>query len=139
MIAHPKDVPLVREEVLLDCPNLMFTEQGIARLDDVMTFLQKLDEADHPLAKRAREQFLDRLRYLNEYGGPVSADDPLRRYRVTLGWDWAALSFSVTWSSLNRMTGEYAGMLQGGLIWHGGPNDPFVVNLDPNALWGIHT
>jgi len=139
VIAHPKDVPLVREEVLRDCPNLVFTEPGISRLDDVMTFLQKLDEADHPLAKRAHDQFLDRLRYLNGYGGTVSDSDLRRRYRVALGWDGSPLCFSVTWSSLNLKTGDYVAVLWGGLIWHGGPNDPFVVNLDEGALWGVHT
>lgn len=76
--------------------------------------------------------------YLDDYGGAVNDGDHRRRFRVTLGRDWAPLSFTVTWEALDPATGVYRLAFDGALIWHGGPNNPLCVSLTPQ-LWGIHT
>lgn len=119
--------------------HLKVTDAGKRRIDEVLAFLDKLDAVDHPLAKRARTEFADRIAYLDGYGGEVSETDATRRFQVTLGVDFTPLCFTITWRSLDLTTGEYLFFMSGGLVWHGGPHDPFVVSLDATVLWGIHT
>lgn len=118
--------------------HLVFTESGAERLEDVLDLLDDLEAHENPLAARAREEFERRLNYLDEYGGPVSPEDPRRRYKVSLGGDWAPFCFTVTWHRIELRTGDYIYAMNGGLIWHGGPFDSMVVSLTP-MLWGIHT
>lgn len=118
--------------------HLKFTEGGAERLAEVRAFLDRLDEQGHPEAIAVQTDFERQLGYLDEFGGAVSNEDPRRRFEVTLGRDWAPLSFAVTWARLDTRTGEYVYAFNGGLIWHGGANDPLCVNLSA-SLWGVHT
>jgi len=122
----------------METHHLRFTDGGRERLHEVLAFLDELDRSEHPIARQARSEFEERLRYLDEFGGAVSDDDPRRRFSVTLGRDWAPMSFAVSWARLDRQTGEYLHSFAGGLIWHGGGNDPLCVSLTP-TLWGVHT
>lgn len=115
-------------------PHLLFTDAGRERLDEVQAFFDEL--ADHPLAGKARDELHERLDYLDSYGG--SDDDGRRRFQVTLGRDWAPLSFTVAWHALHRQSGAYQPAFHGALIWHGGSNDPLSVTLTP-CLWALHT
>ena len=47
--------------------NLQLTDQGRRRLDEVRTFLDALDARQHPLAERARAEFVKQLLYLDGY------------------------------------------------------------------------
>ncbi len=119
-------------------PHLHFTPGGLEQLALVQAFLDKLDSDRHEHAAACRAELLDRLYYLDHFGGEVSDADPRRCFRVHLGRDWAPLSFTLVWERLNRATGEYVYGWNGGLIYHGGNNDPLCVTLSPK-IWGIHT
>lgn len=119
--------------------NLKFTADGRKRLDDVLAFLDELDARGVPQATRARTELVERLLYLDGYGGTVSETDQRRRFEVTVGRDMYPLSFTITWKAFDKATGGYAYCMNGGLVWHGGPFDPGAVSLDSNVLWGIHT
>ncbi len=118
--------------------SISFSDSGRDRLDEVMAFLDDLEQQEHPLAAMARAEFTERMNYLNDFGGAVSDVDDRRRFRVTLLADWAPLSFGITWYRLNRETGEYLFAFRGGLIFHGGSNDPLCVSVTP-CIFGIHT
>lgn len=117
---------------------IRFTQQGEERFAEVQAFLDDLGHQGHELAAEVRSEFEKRLGYLDDFGGPVGDEDPRRRFLVTLGRDFAPLSFTVTWEQLDLRTGEYRFAFNGGLIWHGGGNDPLTVALTP-CFWGIHT
>jgi hypothetical protein len=120
-------------------PNIQFTESGKAQLDRVREFLTKLEEAKHEKADEITKEFIVRMGYLNDYGGQVAEADARRRFKITLSKDWADLSFSITWQTLNLPIGEYGyPSWNGGLIWHGGPNEPFCVSITPQ-WWGVHS
>lgn len=107
---------------------LTFSEEGRRRYDEVQKFLSELPEdGEHTAA--IREEFAQRIKYLREYGGD--------RFRVELHSDWAPLSFSIVWF-VRTKDGEWRFAFNGGLIWHGGSNDPLTVSLTPQ-WWGIHT
>jgi hypothetical protein len=110
-------------------PNLRFSESGLERLKEV-------EETNLPAGQLV--VFYEKLAYLDGYGGPVSDEDPRRRFRVHLHSDWAPLSFSLVWERLSRSTGEYVYGWNGGFIYHAGSNDPLCVSLTPQ-IWGIHT
>lgn len=140
MIRCPE--PLLHGDTDPRWPNLKFTEFGAERLKEVDAFLERLPET-HP----ARVQFKERMDYLNEYGGCVQGPCPTcgqphefkdrRRFKIHLGKDWAPYSFSLVWSRRNE-DGTFGYGWNGGLIWHGGENDPLTVNVSGD-LWGIHT
>lgn len=111
-------------------PNIQFTESGKAQFARVKEFFTKLDEAKHAKADEITKEFIARMDYLNEYGGQVSETDARRRFQITLSKDWADLSFNITWS-LRDAEGLYKFFCNGGLIWHGGPNDPLSISLTP--------
>lgn len=129
----------VAEAQLLPFAHLQFTDAGRRRLDEVKVFLDQLEAGGHPLASRAKSELVERLMFLDGFGGPVSETDTRRRFRVTLGSDLYPLSFTVTWESIDRETGDYRFSMNGGLVWHGGPGDSGSVCLEPEVLWGIHT
>lgn len=108
------------------------------RVAEVLAFLDELERRQHPLAERARSEFTERMSYLDSFGGAVSEDDARRRFRVTLGRDWAPLSFSLTWRRLVAAPDEYVYAFNGGLIYHGRSIDPLAVSLTP-VLFGIHS
>lgn len=118
--------------------HLQLTEGGKQRMQEVEDFLHDLANQAHPLADKARAEFEKRIAYLENYGGAVSEGDPRRRFRVVLGRDWSPMSFTISWYRLDMKTGEYVASFRGGLIWHGGANDPLCVTLTP-CLWGVHT
>jgi hypothetical protein len=118
--------------------HLQFTAQGEERLAEVRAFLDSLDEHEHPLAEAARREFEEKLSYLDTFGGDVSDEDARRRFRVVLGRDFAPLSFTIAWYRLDPATGEHVYAFNGGLIYHGGSNDPLAVTLTP-CIFGIHT
>ncbi len=112
----------------MESSNLQFTKQGQARLEEVRAFLSALPETGQ--SGEIKKEFNQTLAYLNRYGGD--------RYKVSLHADRAPLSFALVWSRLNQETGEYEYSFRGGLIWHGGSNDPLTVSVSPQ-WWGIHT
>jgi len=118
--------------------NLVFTEAGQGRLAEIVRFLQGLYDQGQPRAAEVEAEFRDRMQYLDEFGGQVSEQDPRRRFRVTLGRDWAPMSFTITWAQWTPSIEDYAFSMSGALIWHGGSNDPLCVSLTPQ-LWGIHS
>ncbi len=123
----------------VDYPHLVFTDAGRERLDEVFAFLDRAEAERHPRAEQARADLERQLRYLNDFGGTISKTDTRRRFRITIGRDFALLSFTITWESYSRATDDYAFTMQGALIWHGGTNDPLSVCLDRDALWAVHT
>jgi hypothetical protein len=135
---HTQTAPATRPIAVESWPNLIFSEHGAKRLREVASMLDSLDRAEHGHAADIRACFIDRMDYLAEYGGPVSADDPRRRFRITLGHDRDPYSFGVFWDMLSLTTGEYRGWCTGGLIWHGGPGEASSVTLVAQ-WWGIHT
>ena len=122
----------------MELHHLQFTDAGRERFEEVHQFLEQLRLAKHPMAAKAATEFSCRLTQLDEYGGPVSDEDSRRRFHVVLGRDWAPLSFSITWRRLNPSTGEYVHAFNGGLVYHGGSNEPLSISLTP-CIWGIHT
>ena len=110
-------------------PNLIWTDSGRERFHEVHELVPNVE---------TWEAFVNLLDYLNEYGGPVSEEDQRRRFRITIAKDFAYLSFSLWWDRLDTKTGEYVGGFNGGLIYHGGNNDPLCVSIIPQ-IWGIHT
>jgi len=116
--------------------NLIITEAGQEQLAEVHAFLDKLDAAGSEHAAAIRQEFDQRLAYLDDFGGIL--EDGTRFFRVILTRDWAPYSFSLTWERWNQATGAYEYAFNGGLIWHGGGNDPLTVTLTPQ-WWGIHT
>ncbi len=123
---------------MLELQHVQFTDSGKERFQEVTSFLEELNDQSQPVARQAREELAKQLGYLDDYGGPVSDDDPRRRFKVVLGRDWSPLSFTIIWYRLDFQTGEYVYAFQGGLIWHGGANDPLCVSVTP-CLFGIHT
>ncbi len=119
-------------------PHLQFTDTGRTRFDEVVAFLDNLEIENHPHRAEIRADFIDRLDFLDAYGGAISEGDGRRRFRVALGRDWAPHSFSVVWEQLDLQSGTYRYAFNGGLIWHGGPDDPLCVSLTPQ-WFGIHT
>ena len=99
---------------------------------------ERLEEIEGALSTKEVELLHEKLAYLDTYGGPVGDDDPRRRYRVQLHTDWAPHSFSLVWERLDQTTNKYSYGWNGGLIYHGGSNDPLCVTLTPQT-WGIHT
>ena len=116
--------------------NLLFTAAGKERLAEIHAFLDKLNSSASEHAAAIQQEFFQRLAYLDDFGG--TSDDGTRPYRVTLGRDFADLSFTLVWERWNPSTETYEYAFNGGLIWHGGPNDPLTVSLTPQ-WWGIHT
>jgi len=116
--------------------NIIITDAGQERLAEVRAFLDRLKASDSEQAAAIRNEFDQRLAYLDDFGG--STEDGMRLFRVTLGRDWAPLSFSVLWERWSEKSRSYEYAFNGGLIWHGGTNDPLTVTLTPQ-WWGIHT
>jgi hypothetical protein len=109
------------------------------------------------IAQRVRNDIMDRLDYLNQYG-----DD---RFKVVLTSDrWNPMNFGIAW--YRRVTTEqwallgveghqydpkvhpwrekdgarYAYAFNGGLICHGFGQENYTINLgDTSNLWGVHT
>ena len=109
-----------------------FNDSAEKRLEEVASFLEGL-EATHPdVAPEIRDAFIQKMDSLNEYGGKPG--DPDKRFRVELGWDSVAYSFSICWYHMK--SGTF--FMNGGLIWHGGGNETYTVSLTPQ-WWGIHT
>jgi len=119
-------------------PRLKFTDAALRRLDELMVFLDQLWEDRHPHAEDVEVALHAALERLDRYGGPISDEDPRRRFRITLGQDFAPLSFSLLWERLDLQTGTYTLCMQGGLIWHGGSNDPLAITCTP-SWFSIHT
>jgi len=118
--------------------NLRFTSNGKERLEEVEgspldSIVYKRDRDTVP--KTGLELLYEKFKYLNEYGGDYDNGQPC--YRVTLSADFAMYSFALYWERLNS-EGEATSGFPGGLIFHGGSNDPLCVSLTPQ-LWGIHT
>lgn len=111
-----------------------FTERGAEVLAECVDFLvNKLPTLTGSVDTQVqiREEFVQRMDYLDGYGGKPG--DPDKRFWVHLHSDWSPMSFSITWLKPDR---TYA--FNGGLIWHGGGNETFTVSLTP-CWWGIHT
>ena len=119
--------------------NLKFTEEGRKRLDEVLAFLDEIEARGVPYAARSRTELVERLLYLDGYGGTVSETDPRRGFEVTIGRDMYPMSFTITWRAFDRATGGYSFCMNGGLVWHGGPGQQGSVCIDGTVLWGIHT
>ncbi len=102
---------------------------------------QRFDAAKaHARRLGLTKQFAEQLNYLRTY----AEYDNRPKTRVTLGYDFAPHSFSITWE---RLVGdEWCHWFDGGLIFHG-PHDrggdggapTFSVNLSPHHGWSIHT
>jgi hypothetical protein len=118
-------------------PHLIFNEAAVARLAEVQEFFVGLEKQRPDLAEEIINEFHARMEYLNNYGGVVSSTNRARRFRLTLGKDWADKSFSITWEGRDA-EGKYRYTCSGGLIWHGGPGDPLTVSVTPQ-FWGIHS
>jgi len=116
--------------------NLIITDAGQEQLAEVRAFLDTLEAEGSEHAAAIHEEFSQRLGYLDAFGG--SMDDGTRLFRVTLGRDWAPLSFTILWEQWSEKSQNYEYAFNGGLIWHGGGNDPLTVTLTP-MWWGIHT
>ena len=128
-----------REGLAVTWPDLSFTAQGLARYAEVLKFLRELEAEKHEFAAEIVQCFIERLDYLNGYGGSLSDEDPRPRFRVELGHDWAPLSFSLSWLRYDpKAPDSYAYAWCGGLTWHGGGNDPLTISLTPQ-WFGIHT
>ena len=117
-------------------PEIVFDNTAMQHLEDISEFIRNVSDIE--VRCNIIEELYERLEYLNGYGGSVSDDDARRRFKVWLFHDWADLSFGIVWESLNKETNTYRHSMQGGLIWHGGSNDPLTVSLT-KQYWGIHT
>ncbi len=112
---------------------LSFTPVGEERLQEVKHFLLEelplMEGATPEVVGAIRSEFLERMNYLNGYGGD--------RYRVSLSRDWAPYSFSLAWMCPDER-GEYTKFaFNGGLIFHGA-GETFTVSLT-RQWWGVHT
>jgi len=102
-------------------PGCQFTDAALARLDACNAFIDGVAWEHRDLLRGALH---DKLTYLSEYGGPAVT--------VHLMHDFAALSFGFD------IMGPNGHWFSGGLIWHGGTNDPLCV-AGSATLWGVHT
>jgi hypothetical protein len=118
-------------------PHLLFSPQGLTRLEEVRTMLEALEQRDVELHTAVEAELLRRLRYLNDYGGVTPGTD-FHSWRVTLTWDMAPCSFGLIFEHRKTPEESYVAVMTGGLIFHGGSNDPFCVSLSPQ-YWGVHT
>jgi hypothetical protein len=57
-----------------------------------------------------------------------------RKYEVTLYHDFSPLSF---YFEMNDKTGRR--VMNGGVLYHGTPDESYAVTLDPTKGWQIHT
>lgn len=120
-------------------PNLTFDAGGLTTLANIANLLANTD-GKHPKAKEIREEFVQRMDYLNGYGGPMSETDPRLRFKVYLGSAsfLDPYDFGVMWKRLNPVTGEYTFAMNGAMVCHGVPGVGKPVSLEPQ-WWGIHT
>lgn len=128
--------PLSTEEKF---PNLTFTETGRERLIEIYERLLCLSADDHPAIENIRKVFFERLQYLNDYGGPVSDEDPRPRFKVTLAADGSQLSFSLCWAQLQPETDEYEPCIRGGLQCNAVEHAFGSVQVGEPSWWSIHT
>jgi len=119
-------------------PNIEFTNGGLERLEEVASFLRELTNSCHPVHLEATEDFIRKMEFLDDYGGPVSRSDRRRRFRVRLGRGWSPYSFSVLWEQLDLQIDDYLFAFSGGLIWHGGSRNANGVYL-ASPCFGVHT
>ena len=117
-------------------PEIVFDDTAMQHLEDISEFIRGVSDIE--VRCKIIEELYGRLERLSGYGGTVSDEDNRKRYKVQLFHDWADLSFSIVWKYLDKETNTYSHSMQGGLIWHGGSNDPLAVSLT-NQYWGIHT
>jgi|TARA_Y100000310_G_scaffold40434_1_gene37974 hypothetical protein len=117
-------------------PEIVFDDTAMQHLEDISEFIRNVSDIE--VRCKIIEELYERLEYLNGYGGAVSDDDARRRFKVWLFHDLADMSFGISWQKLNKETNTYSAYMGGGLIWHGGPNDPLTVPL-VKQYWGIHT
>jgi len=110
-------------------PHLEWTEQGIEKLREIE---KNWDEMPVP----ARDELHERLAYLDNYGGET--EDGFRPFTVQIGSDWAWMSFGLAWFA-NKRDGSRKPWCYGGLIFHGGTNDPLTVVVGDTHWWGVHT
>lgn len=113
-------------------PMLEFTELGRKQLYAVVKLLEEHPQVSKDDALRAdiEKQFIEKLRYLNEYGG--------ERFRVRLGGDpFATLSFNLTWLVKNGEGWDY--FCNGGLQFEGTPQPFGSVQVGNPGWWSINT
>ena len=125
------------EQVREVCPHLHISEGAEEVLVD---FFEKIEESKHPQIEEILDVLEEKLKYLDQYGGVVSDDDPRRRYKVSLYRDpLAVYCFNVRWQRLDQVTGKYQSALSGGLqcnaVQHAFPS----VQIGDPQWWSIHT
>lgn len=122
-------------------PTLVFDEgaQEVLRKIDEF-FIERESDPRLPAWRKSLEENLD---YLAKYGRD---ENGASRFQVRLGRDWAQFSFSLYWAiARDNQPTQHTGQdwfdkpgWPGGLIWHGGPNDPLTVSIKPD-WWQVHT
>lgn len=112
-------------------PLLEFTDSGKKRYAEVIKFSEEHPQlvSDPVLRDEIREQFFEKLQYLNDYGGD--------RYKVQIGGDHCTLSFSLYWLIKAGDAWEYA--FNGGLQFDGCPQPFGSVVIGSPGWWSIHT
>lgn len=117
-------------------PNVHFY---MRQKDQLLKRIQECLDHEKTLPEGVDTTFSNRMTYLNEYGGDAEVNGRKmgRRYRITLGIDWAPMSFTVNWEARDA-EGKYNYAFCGGLVCHCSGTDPLAVSLTAQA-WGIHT
>ena len=132
------------EEFKQKYPSIHFNEPARERLQECLDFINSDGVCEHEKGQEVVDQFHERMAYLDGYGGTVGEfhgdgrEDDRRRFRVSLGRDFAPLSFSVVWEQLDPERGVYEYCFNGGFICHCCGAETFTVSLTPQ-YWGIHT
>lgn len=120
-------------------PGVFFNHNALEAYHHIRGIVQGLIFSEkRELAEKFVTDFRHHLEYLSNFGGGSN-------YRIVLSYDWAPLSFSLAWyrrAEIDKgpVGRGWAHAWNGGMIWHGGNNDPLCVRIgtDPN-MWGIHT
>lgn len=113
-------------------PKLDVTPSGLDQLKsvvDLLTTNESIQKGEN-LAKDIERQLIEKLTYLNDYGG--------ERFRVRLSKDFGLLCFSLTW----RIKDEagFRHFCDGGLQFDGARQPYSSVNIAPTGeWWSIHT
>lgn len=156
------DGPYVSVRSLARAAGVAYDDGAAGRLMEIDGYLRGLLTAGaYPQWANAWRSIVKNLLYLGTYGGPawpshedVPADAP-PRFRVEVSWDFAVMSFGITWfkpcdserdahdGALSRvLRGKWTYAWSGGLIWHGRGSRPLAVpsvGTTREDEWQIHT
>lgn len=113
-------------------PKLIVTPSGLDQLKSVVKVLETNEsiQKDPDIGKQIERQLIDKLTYLNDYGG--------ERFRVQIARDFGYLCFGLVWQIKDG--DSFRHFCDGGLQFDGARQPYGSVNIAPTGdWWSIHT